>query len=346
MPELRILLPLLPLAVVGCEAIEGLDPDPTGRDLRQFTHSCPGSRTDTLQVDDNGQIWIGCGEASDGLGLYRSDDDGASWRSVAGFESFRVSDLSRPSDGKLYVAGRDVENSDRIRSLDGTTVETVLVGTNQLWNTFHVGTFVRQDSGLAIAESLTGTDMAFRPDDTTPWGNASPWVSGSYQMLDLVDDGGTLIGVGSTISQPHTVFVQDTGSSFTAVTLDTSFDGELWAVDADDGLYAAAGVDQDGDEGVVYTNDGDPRDPEAWQAYRHVADDPTWFRDVCRSGSTVLAVGSYSRGEDGLALISRDGGASFEIYPLPEGTPTLYNCWLDERALFLAGGQGFFAVAL
>ena len=336
---------LAALGLTGCEVIDGSPADPTLGELRAGGHTCPGARTDTLFVDGDGDVWLGCGEASEGLGLHHSDDEGVTWREIVGFESFRVSDVSSSSDGKLYVAGRDVDSSDRVRSLADNTIEPVLVASNQLWNAFHVGTFVRQGSGLAIAESLTGTNMASRADDGAPWGDASPWVSGSYQLLDVVDDGGTMIGVGSTISQPHTVFVQDVGVSFTAVTLDTTFDGELWAVDADGGLYAAAGVDQDGDEGVVYTNDGDPRDPEAWKPYRHSAGEPTWFRDVCRSGSTILAVGEYSRGNEGLALISRDAGATFEPFELPADTPPLYNCWLDERALYLTGGQGFFAAS-
>lgn len=331
---------LLPLFLVACDALPDLVPG----ELTTSFHPCDGSRTDTLWRDADGTLWLGCGEAALGTGLYTSDDDGADWRSVMGFDEFRVSDISRAGDGLLYIAGTEVGGDDRIRSLDGATIASVHVATNQLWNTFHVGTFRRQDSGLAISESLTGSGMATRADDDSPWMDADPWVNGGYQMLDLMDDDGTLLGAGSTIAQPHTVFVQEPGlPSFTAVTLDDSFTGELWAIAGNNGRYVAAGVDQDSDEAVLWTTSGDPTDPAAWTAYRQVGTDPTWFRDVCRNGDRIVAVGEYSRRNDGLLVESTDGGATFETTSLPEGTPGIYNCVLDGDDLYLAGGDGYFA---
>ena len=306
-------------------------------------HTCPGARVDDLFRDIDGTLWLGCGEAADGTGLHRSTDGGGSWEEVEGFETFRVSSISQPSDGLLYVAGTEVGGPHRVRSYDGSTVAPVFTSANQLWNSFHVGTYVQQDTGLAIAESLTGAGMAVRQRAGATWQDASPWSAGSYQMLDALDADGVLLGAGSTITQPPTVFVQSQGAAFDAYTLDDSFAGELWSIDHHQGLFAVGGVDQDADVGVVFATTGDPRDVGGWSSFRVDTGQSTWIRDVCVNRSRLVAVGAFSTRDTGLAYESTDAGRSWGPLDLPDDAPGLWSCWLDDDGLWMVGSDGFVA---
>src|SRR5690606_19962550 len=70
-----------------------------------------GYRTDALHYDaDAMTAWVGCGTTTSGFGLYRSTDGGVSWEApetepAGALAAFRVNDISRSSDGKLYLAG-------------------------------------------------------------------------------------------------------------------------------------------------------------------------------------------------------------------------------------------------
>lgn len=308
-------------------------------------HTCPGARVDDLFRDDDGTLWLGCGEASEGTGLHRSDDRGETWEAVEGFDTFRVSSISRRGQGPLYVAGTEVGGPDRVRAIDGQggPIESVFVAQNQIWNTFHVGTFIQQESGMAIAESLTGSGMAVRQTALGNWTDASPWSDGSYQMLDALDADGRILGVGSTIIQPPTLFVQEQGAYFEAIPLDESYTGELWTIDQAQGVTAVGGVDQDADVGVLFVTEGLPSEPGNWIPYRVDTGQATWIRDVCVAGRHLVAVGSFTVLDSGLAYESIDAGASWRPLELPDDTPSLWSCWLDDEALWMAGGNGFIA---
>lgn len=312
-------------------------------DFERSSHTCVGGRVDDLHRDTDGTLWLGCGEAADGTGLHRSSDGGRSWEEVEGFETFRVSDISRADDGLLYVAGTEVGGPHRVRSFDGVDIEPVFVATNQIWNTFHVGSFVRQSNGFAIAESLTGSGMAVRQAEAASWEDASPWVSGSHQMLDAIDGEGIILGVGSTIIQPPTLFVQQNDAFFEAIVLDPSFTGELWSIDQALGVTAVGGVDQDADVGVIYVTEGLPNQPGNWVGTRIDTGQATWIRDVCVDGQHIVAVGAFTVTEQGLAYESTDGGQAWAALSLPDDTPSLWSCWLDRDGLWMAGANGFFA---
>ncbi|MEZ4317154.1 MAG: hypothetical protein R3F61_06610 [Myxococcota bacterium] len=339
------LLLLVPTALTGCELADRLDPD-----LAVRPHPCFGNRTDTVFIDDADTMYVGCGTTTEGQGLYRTTDAGRSWEPVAGFEAFRVSHVHRAGDGVLYVAGTG-PNSQRVVSLGiDDTITPVFEAQAQTWNSFHVGTFLRMDDGSAMAESLTGGDLAFRPTETGPWEDGYGWWTGedSFQVLDAVLFDGHVVGVGSTIIQPPTVFVQQEGPGFTmsdTSLLDTI--GELWSVDTDGRALVAGGVDQSADVGLIFwTDGGDPSDPASWEStdLRDLStDQATWVRGVCRDGDHLVAVGEYSQLGEGLMLESTDGGISWNDIT-PDSAPPLSRCRFGHGRLAIAGAQGFFAL--
>lgn len=339
----RYLLPLLLLT--AC------DPLALGTVVR--SHPCVGNRTDTLWADSDEDVWVGCGSTTSGTGLFTTTDAGRSWQAAPGFDSFRVSHLHRAPDGVLYVAGTDVGGEDRVRTADG---EPVFVSTSQTWNNYHVGSFVQLDDGTEIAESLTGTGLAWRSGPQADWTDGSGWPlplagedeAGSYQILDLVQFEGDAVGVGSTITQPPTVFVrvseQDGPLRMQPVVVDPGVRGEIWGVDADAGGIVAAGVDQDASVGRIYVLDAgqDPTSAAAWQVVDvgEAIDGDTWMRAACREGSTVVAVGENPRTRDGVVMRSEDGGVTFSP-ATPYEAPALSACDIVDGQVIVAGAQGW-----
>ena len=313
-------------------------------DIQIGGHPCVGNRTDTLWADNRQDLWVGCGSTTNGTGLYFSTDGGRSWASADAFEDFRVSHVHRAADGVLYVAGTEVGGSGR-----GWTelAEPVLQSTSQTWNNYHVGSYVRLDSGEQIAESLTGSGLAWRATADGAWEDGSGWPTddGSYQILDAVDHGGVIVGVGSTITQPPTAFVQaETEGDFRMdpVVLE-EIRGELWSVDSDGSGLVAGGVDQEASAGRVYVTDGDPTSAADWLTLdvSELVSGDSWIRGVCRRGQLVAAVGENPVTEDGILLISQDGGVNWQSHP-PLNAPPLTACSItDDGTVLIAGALGW-----
>lgn len=313
-------------------------------DIQIGGHPCVGNRTDTLWADNREDLWVGCGTTTEGTGLYVSTDGGRSWASSDAFDSFRVSHVHRATNGVLYIAGTEVGGDGRVWT---DLAEPVLQSTSQTWNNFHVGTYVRLDSGEQIAESLTGSGLAWRPDDSTPWEDGSGWPTdgSSYQILDAVQHEGRLVGVGSTIIQPPTVFVQDDSTEdlqLTPVVME-DIEGELWSVDSDGDGLVAGGVDQDASVGRIYVTEGDPTDRDSWLTLdvSELVEGDSWIRGVCRRNGIVAAVGENPVTQDGILLISQDGGATWGSFP-PLNAPPLTACSVtDDGTVLMAGALGW-----
>ncbi len=349
----RSSVPLLALAiapVAGCDLVEDLAQDATSGLFIQ-DHPCVGNRTDALHIDSADTFYVGCGSTTDGEGLYRTTDRGDTWESVRDFETFRVTHIHRGPDDVLYVAGTG-PNGQRVVALeeDGSLTPVMEAGT-QVWSTFQVGTFVVRPDGSAIAESLTGSDLAYRPGPTAPFEDAYPWWTGpdSYQVLDATLFDGRVVGVGSTISQPPVYFEQDesaVGFKMDDVVLDDN-DGELWSIDSDGTDLIAGGVDQNLDVGVIYwTNSTSDRlDPAGWFAYdlRDMFEDATWIRGVCRDGDRMLAAGELTQFAEGILIESTDGGANWRSIT-PSDAPPLSDCMFAEGRLVVTGADGFIGV--
>ena len=329
---------------------------------RHSLHPCAGNRTDTMWWDtDDTTVWVGCGTTTTGYGLFQSTDGGLSWAAPATepagyFDDFRVDTISRSSDGWLYVGGTDTSSSDRVVRIDTDAsphpVELVFASGGQIWNTFQVGTYRRNDDGLAVAESLTGTGLVYRADDAAPFEDGSGWWPGteSFQILDMVLHDQAIHACGSTISQPPHVFLPAATDPFqlTPVQL-ADFSGELWGLDVDADGIVAAGVDQERNIGMAFVSGSDPTDPDTWAMFdvsTQVGDTPSWFRGTCRSGATIVLVGEYSMTEDPLLVISTDGGQSFTDHTdaLPGSPGSLHRCkaWPNGR-IAVTGKDGYFA---
>jgi hypothetical protein len=332
------------------------------------SHPCVGYRTDTLWVDDNGTMWVGCGTTADGYGVYRSRDGGLTWDAPETdppdyVADMRVDSITRSTDGVMYIGG--IHGAEQVVALD-TSVEPMVVSevftsTSQVWNTFQVGAFRRNSQGYAVAESLNGNGLAFRRTDADPFEDGSGWQgSGSYQILDLALHDDQFYGVGSTIAQPPYVYLPPEGGlepddAFAMVPIQMSeglgaWIGELWGLDVDDHGVVAVGVDQDRHVGYVFTSPADPWDLENWRELdvsTIVGDEPSWMRGACRNGATVIAVGEYSSTSMGIVLRSDDDGATFvDITPSDLiDLPAVQRCDVrEDGTVIIAGGNGVVAI--
>jgi hypothetical protein len=322
-----------------------------------------GNRTDAMWWDGDTDVWVGCGSTVIGTGLYVSTDQGESWFAPATtddtmVESFRVSSIQRADDGLLYIGGIHVNGTERVLSLDTSvdpmTVAVEFTSGGQTWNTFHVGSFRRNSEGVAVAESLTGTGLVYRVADDQPWQDGAGWAGGSsLQVLDLVEQQGKFYGCGSTISEPPRVYLPGGDDPFAmAVVQLAAWDGEMWGLDADSaGNLIVAGVNQQTNQGAVFSNIGDPYDNSSWvelDVSTVVGDSvTTWMRGGCRNGARLLAVGEYSQTENPLALFSNDSGGTWtDITADLAGSPAaLHRCKIfDDGRLAITGMDGWFGM--
>lgn len=324
-------------------------------------HPCAGNRTDTLLMVPGGPWFVGCGTTVPGTGLFSSEDAGETWAPVDAlptgyFEDYRVNDLFLGPDGLLYVSGANTDNgaraADAVVAIDpqatGGEVLTVFENGRQTWNSFLVGTFRRTASGFAIAESLTGTDLAWRTDDAQDWQDGYGWWPDgeARQILDLEQYNDGMYGCGSTIAQPPSVYLPPRAPladtlTFEVFTLD-DHDGELWDLVVDAHGVVAVGVDEDDDVGQIFVSGADPYDDTAWTKLRLdtlFPDAATSADGVCRQGNDIAVVGRFSVREDGIAVLSRDGGATWEDIT-PDGAPSLSTCQIDVAGHLVVAGAG------
>ena len=329
-------------------------------------HPCYGDGIDALWVDaDEQRLWVGCGTNTEGYGLHRSADRGATWPDVStdprNAVGGRVNAISRSSDGLLYVAGESLLGA-QVVALDTTMSPYATTRVYEAGSSFSevqlAGSFARNDDGVAVVEALNGTQIAVRWSDTSPWQDAAGWAGGvgSVQMQDLEVFDNQFYGTGSTMGQAPMVFlpprnghVEEDGFLLHVVEL-SEWAVELRNLDVDDrGALVAGGVDHGAASGVVYLSGSDPYDAAGWrEVYLEdlMGDRPTWIDGVCRQGDLVAAVGRYSTNNDPIALLSEDGGASWRdltVELTDAWTPALYRCaFLDGgRTLLVAGGDGW-----
>jgi hypothetical protein len=352
MRRLRALLviSLLP----GCLVFDGGDGGFGGDWLEHTPSPCGFNRMDALHVDDDGTIWTGCGTNTEGFGLFRSVDDGASWAMVDPpnardfFADYRVNTISRSADGRVYVGGTG--GGVMVLALDDDDTATVILEAgDQVGTSFTVGHFRRDSAGRVLAESLTGTDTLTRATDADAFAASGVFADGvSHQILDVTLDGDTFHAVGSTIGEPNLYFretVRDAQPiAFDVVELSggaLGFDGELRAVAARDGVVVVGGVDEDADQAVLHVVSGDD------VASIRVADviaglDRSTVRGACAGPGLFVVVGEETV-TDGSAfvLVSRDAGVTWQdVTPeLPTVPAALTRCTITDR-ITVGGGGG------
>ncbi|MBN2800627.1 MAG: hypothetical protein JXX28_15905 [Deltaproteobacteria bacterium] len=341
-------------------------------------HPCVGNRTDVMWFDDEYTGFVGCGSTTSGYGMYETRDGGATWAATPAspgvLASMRVDSISRASDDLLYIGGTG-DNGIRVITLDDSSDavgEFYLKPSSgaQSWQTYQVGTFRITDTGRAVSESLTGSDvMYWSSPSATPvngygWWNAAGVEGSGAQILDLEIYGDRFYGVGSTISQPPYFFYEPAGGmgsefKMEAIKLSGSglnaFIGEVWDIAIDSaGDMILSGVNESTNTGVLWYNEGDPTVASSWVMYDItpiVPDFPTnrtRFYGGCREGDLMVAVGDWSQEEEALAVVSTDGGASWNLYGPPgTGADTvgpLSKCQIFGEYVYITGADGFFGV--
>lgn len=374
---LRVTAAVIAAAVVcsGCEASQGGreanrvgDADGSLGPWVKRSHPCVGNRTDVMWFDDAEHGYVGCGSTTDGYGLFRTQDGGATWTDLVG-SNFRVNSVQRGPDGALYVAGTGVGgNADRVLVLEGGSVATFYArpGTAEPWQTFQVGTFRVDGTGRAVAESLTGSDVLYWPDVSGEPVNGYGWwtaagIPGGAQILDMEVHDGRYFAVGSTIAQPPYFFFepeQGMGGAFSLRAIDLSgstYNGEVWdiAIDAN-GDMLLAGVDQAVDVGMIWYPDGPPEDPASWVGVDigpmvPVFDNnATRFYGACRDGDLMVAVGDFSQAKQALVVVSGDGGETWNFANPPgygaDIVGPLTRCQIVDGLVYTTGEQGFLGI--
>jgi len=341
-----------------------------GPDLPQgwtsSAHPCVGNRTDSMLFEADNTVWTGCGSTTIGYGLYMSTDAGMTFSApettpAGWFDTYRVLDVSRSSDGLLYVAGTATTNSSMVVSVDTSVspmvVTEVLNAGPTIDESFIAGTFRRRADGSAIAESLNGNGMLYRPSDSVGpdafsdgWENAYYWANGgsaSFQLLDMEIHDEAFYGCGSTIADTPKLFLPNASAAnaynMDVVELDT-FDGEMWGMDvAPDGSVIVGGVNQNLDVGMVYF--GDPSSLSVLDVSTIVSSGSTWIRGVCTNGTRLVAVGELSMTSDPLVFTSGDGGRSWSN-ETPDAAPgPLHECTVLSNGSFaVAGADGYIGI--
>ncbi|MEE4330059.1 MAG: hypothetical protein V2J10_04275 [Wenzhouxiangella sp.] len=340
-----------------------------GSDWVITSHPCPGaSRTDALQKDSDGTLWVGCGTTATGFGLYTSPDGGDTWQTVTTspadvVDEFRVTTLTRGHDGALYAGGIDTTAGTNLRVVRLDTSGTMpyptsatLTSVAQVGRQFTVGSYAELSDGRALADSLTGFDRLYRPDAVTG-PSAADWdapSTGLESFVDLIAFNDGFYAAGSRINIPPRIFLPPTAPGaqpweLVEVILDPSYDGEMWGIAANAQRVVAAGVNQDSDQGKIYVSSGDPYVAANYTEFflsdiTMDGESASWARGVCMRGDTIVVVGerqplsSYT----GRVVISTDGGQSFEnITPSPSAE-SLTRCAIAESGLVTVVGAGGF----
>jgi hypothetical protein len=332
------------------------------------------------------ECMVGCGQNSTGFGLYRTTDGGESWAAVVSSPDVlgdsRIMDIFPGDDGKLYLSG-EFPADFRVVALDSDfNLTGVYERRPTVGFSFTAGSFVRTASGVSVVESLTGTDVVYRwtdSDETVDsWMSATGAgdsmdtfyrdgddddVAAGVQILQLAEHAGMIYGVGSTISQPPTIFIDKTVEGeefdFSILQLDGSglggFIGELWDMDVNDEYAIAGGCNQESDIGIVYVAgmDSDLTAADSWTRTDVTAVFPganTWVHGVCLGDGVMYAVGREARESWGFVLRSQDGGATWDDISYYDGTSDnpamadMYECQVVDGDLYVAGAGGQFGI--
>ncbi|MCA9545503.1 MAG: hypothetical protein KC613_13960, partial [Myxococcales bacterium] len=301
-----------------------------------------------LRVSGGGTIHAGCGGTPDGLGLWRTDDWGAQWAPVEGLGQWRITDLDAAPEGGLFITGSTTgRTNDRVIQVAADGEQTLIYEASNQVGLFQTRHFARLASGVALAHSDSGADVAHRPSDGAPFAGYVRWTTDNqgYQMQALVDDGRAMYAVGSGAGAPPVIFLpagdgQETPPLFQAVHPLPQALGELVDLAVDGARLLAVGVNR-ADNGVfVLMGPADAVDAEAWTAV-DLSDrvQGRWRLDgACIQGENLMVVGSRADLE-GLVFESRDGGRTWVDAAPDDDTRGWAHCLLLEDGTAVLGGR-------
>lgn len=126
----------------------------------------PPCSPNALWFDQDGAGFLGCGDKTEGHGLWTSSDSGRSWAEVPAFKDLRVNDLRRGPDGVLYGAGQFLAGDSpafRITEAGGQLgVEALFTWGNSAWTKVaQAENIAVTGDGRVLVDSLTGTTAGY-----------------------------------------------------------------------------------------------------------------------------------------------------------------------------------------
>lgn len=316
----------------ACVFTEGTDTDPGSTNTGSWTTvsgPCEGYRTETIFVDGDTHH-VGCG--SD-LGLFTSSSSTGAFSSMSGLEDFHVYEIAESPDGALWAAGDAYGDETLIYEL-GSGLTSVLEYDGASMRFSAAENLVVHD-GVVYTDSLTGNYWAHSADDGESW--TEEYLS-SYQIMDLHSGDGELYAVGSTISQPPTVFHFADGD-WSAIELDAP-DGALEGLTWTGERWVAVGVDEGTELAAMFTCSSGCTDAGAWSPVDITAQDDTVAKlwSVHAAGDHVIAVGErYPQSLGGAVLISDDAGATWTVADVEAGLLTV--AWSYGDGTYTAAGE-------
>lgn len=316
-----------------------------------------GSKTGALWFDDAKIGYLGRGESADGGGLYRTKDGGATWEAMPEFQRIRVNDVRRGPDGRLYVAGWNMDTNGTVWVVDEKDFKPkeLLRAGNDVWT--RVGqaeTIAIADDGQAMVDSLTGVTFAYRAaggdfvegrtfmEESLGNPDAAGW-----QVRRIVSFGNRFYACGSLINEPAMVFLPSKNPKatfhFTRLELQSANeDGELMDMHVWSGERAiVAGICQTTKAPLAYLGTGDLYKKESWKRIDFGVSYRAWIRKIAVSGDTIVAVGDkVPTAQGGFILKSADGGKTWKDITPASKVGAFSNVWRFENGSMIVAASG------
>lgn len=347
-------------------ASEGFSDDFDGT-FTDLPDPCQGGATPHAVTFLDAQTgYVGCGN---GLGLWRTDDGGASFTPGHPSSDLYVYQVLEDSRGRLLVCGHDYESASAdamLYRLDGETWTTLLSYGNNADDPASVymsncGAVAEAGDGRLVVASLTAGDLSWSTDDGGSWvkeerywsdENLDPDGYAYYYMLSMIGlSDGSLYGAGSQITEPPVVFTPSQHPdgdwfNFHPAVVDDGIIGEVWSLATpDDGqTWLAGGRDQGASSvasGFIY------RSTDGGQTWAGVLlpEGVDVVHDIAMDGERGIAVGHrYPTTQGGFILLTADGGQSWT--ELEADVPILQSADAVDGVWWAAGdgwmGKGGF----